>query len=833
MRRRSRAGGEPVKTRRRKTAARKRGYAPKIARHQGSSAAGLQAEVARLTHERDEALEQRTATAEVLKIISTSPTELQPILEAVARSAARFCEADDVTISELDGQYLRIAAHWGAIPEEIGVRFPCTRGSVNGRTVIDRKPVHVIDVQAEAEEFPEGSAFARRLGHRTAAAVPLLRQGVAVGTIVLRRAEVNPFTNKQITLLETFAAQAVVAIENARLLNELRESLEQQSATSEVLRAISSSPGELKPVFQAMLENAVRVCGAKFGVLYFSDGNGFRTVAMHDVPRAFAELREREPVIVPLPEQALARIAITKQVIHIADYSALPPQARGRLADLGGAQTLMYVPMLKDDYLVGVVSIYRQEVQPFTDKEIELVKNFAAQAVIAIENTRLLNELRQRTDDLSESLEQQTATSEVLEIISSSPGELEPVFQAMLANAMRICKAKSGNLFGFDGKAFYLSADLGTPPAFVEFARQPRIWGRDTVLGQIARSKQAVHIIDMHADDTNANQDPGRMMAVNVTGARTVLGVPMLRENELIGAFVIFRHEVRAFTDKQIALVQNFAAQAVIAIENTRLLNELRQRTDDLSEALEQQTATSEVLSVISSSPGELEPVFKAMLENATRICEANFGVLYRFDGNVWRPVALQDTVPAYGDYLRREPPRLDPRTALGRLFRTKQPVHIRDLAAEPAYAEREPSRVAIVEIAKARTFLAVPMLKENELLGAVAIYRQEVHPFTDKQIALVQNFAAQAVIAIENTRLLNELRQNLLQQQTATSKCLRLSAARPSTCRRCSIRWSSRQSSYVKPRMPLSFYRVATSSTSPRATGLRLNFINSLKPIQ
>src|SRR5262249_47893329 len=248
---------------------------------------------------------------------------------------------------------------------------------------------------------------------------------------------------------------------------------------------------------------------------------------------------------------------------------------------------------------------------------------------------------------------------------------------------------------------------------------------------------------------------------------RTVLSVPMLKEGKLIGAIVIFRQEVRPFTDKQIELVSNFAAQALIAIENTRLLNELR-------ESLQQQTATLEVLQVISSSPGELGPVFETMLGKATRICEANFGILYRFDGNVFRPLALQDAVPAFGEYLRRNPPRPDPRNALGRLFETKQFVHISDLAAEPAYAEREPARVATVEIAKARTYLAVPLLKDDELLGAIAIYRQEVRPFTDKQIELVTNFAAQAVIAIENTRLLNELRESL-QQQTATADVLKV----------------------------------------------------------
>jgi len=409
-------------------------------------------------------------------------------------------------------------------------------------------------------------------------------------------------------LLKNFAAQAVIAIENARLLNELRqrttdlsESLEQQTATSEVLRVMSSSPSELGPVFEIMLANATRLCDANFGLLLLYEGDWrFRVVAIINAPAVFAELRLREPIFEVSPETGLGRAVATKDVIHIADYAeeAIYKEQRHpaavALGELGGARTFLVVPMLKDKEIAGAIAIYRQQVRPFTDKQIELVKNFAAQAVIAIENARLLNELRQRTTDLGEALEQQTATSEVLRVISSSPGELEPVFQTMLENAVRICEAKSGNLFGFEGNAFYLRADCGTPSTFAEFARQPRIWGRGTVLGQITRRKQAVHIIDIQADDTYANQDPGRMMAVNVTGARTVLGVPMLRENELIGAFVIFRQEVRAFTDKQIELVKNFAAQAVIAIENTRLLNELRERTEEvlkLNQQLERRVA--------------------------------------------------------------------------------------------------------------------------------------------------------------------------------------------------------------------------------------------------
>src|SRR5271169_1631682 len=376
MRRRSRAGGgEPVKTRRRKTVTLKRRNAPKTRLHSGSPTAGPETGVARLTRERDEALEQQAATAEVLKIISTSPTELQPVLEVVARSAARFCEADDVTIFELNGQDLRLAAHWGAVAQDRDGRFPCTRGSVAGRAVLEQKPVHVIDLQAEADEFPEGSAFARRLGHRTTAAVPLLHGGVAIGTFLLRRTEVKPLTDKQIALLETFAAQAVIAIENSRLFNELRqrtndltESLEQQTATSEVLNVISSSPGELEPVFQAMLESATRICEAKFGVLYRSEGDALRAVALHGAPLAYVEERRRNPIIRPNPETTLGRAVASKQTVHTADvleepnyFDAPSGHTAAQLTKLAGARTVLAVPMIKENELIGAIVIYRQE----------------------------------------------------------------------------------------------------------------------------------------------------------------------------------------------------------------------------------------------------------------------------------------------------------------------------------------------------------------------------------------------------------------------------------------------------------------------------------------
>ncbi len=452
-------------------------------------------------------------------------------------------------------------------------------------------------------------------------------------------------------------------------------------------------------------------------------------------------------------------------------FDSTPGVGRPALARLAGARTVLAVPMLKDNDLIGAIVIYRTEVRPFTDKQIELMTGFAAQAVIAIENTRLLAELR-------EALEQQTATSQVLQVISSSPGELAPVFEAMLANAVRICEAKFGNLLLVEGDGFrQVTLHGAPPPAYAELRRRETVLrpGPETILGRCARTKRVAHTTDLSKEQVYLDGNSLTVALVELAGARSVLSVPMLKENELIGAIIIYRQEVRPFTDKQIALVTNFAAQAVIAIENTRLLAELR-------ESLEQQTATSEVLQVISSSPGELEPVFQAMLANAVRICEAGFGTLFRCDGERIDRAASVGTPPALVEFQKQRGPfRPEPDEGLlGRVFHTRQVAHTVDYAAEAIPGP--PARLG-----GARSTVAVPMLKDDELVGAIVIYRTEVRPFTDKQIALVTNFARQAVIAIENTRLLAELRELLAAADRHLARCCRSSPARPASSSPCS----------------------------------------------
>ena len=737
-------------------------------------------ELRQRTGDLSEALEQQTATSEVLRVISSSPGDLKPVFNTILENATRICEASFGNLLLYDGdKFRRVALYnppheWNELTRRNPVVHPGPKDPLV-RLIETRQFLHINDIrteQAYIDREPSIVAIAEMAGARTLIVVPMLKENTLVGAIAVYRQQIRPFSDKQIALLKNFAAQAVIAIENARLLNELRESLQQQTATSEVLEVISSSPGELEPVFQAMLENAVRICEAKFGILFRFEGDMVRPAAMVRVSPEFAEFVRHG--IRPSPVTAVGRVASSKKPIHIVALQAYsgyrerdPMLVAG--VELAGIRTLIAVPMLKENAVIGVIGVYRQEVRPFSDKQIALLQSFAAQAVVAIENTRLLNELR-------ESLEQQTATSEVLQVISTSPGELEPVFRAMLENAVRLCEAKFGTLELYQGGAFRNVAMHNVPPAYLA-------WRRDALihpdprgsLGRVVKTKDVMHTDDLRMTEPYLEGNPAVRAFGDLAGVRTLLTVPMLREDELIGVIGIYRQEVRSFTEKQIELVKSFARQAVIAIENTRLLKELRQRTDDLSEALEQQTATSEVLRVISSSPSELAPVFQAMLANATRLCEANFGTLNLHDNGSFPMAATHNVPDAYAEYRRRHPLfKVGASHPLARVAATKQALQIADMRAEALYLEKESSFIAMGDLAGARTLLIVPMLKENDLVGAITIFRQEVRPFNDKHIELVKNFASQAVIAIENTRLLNELRESL-QQQTATADVLKV----------------------------------------------------------
>jgi GAF domain-containing protein len=751
-----------------------------------------------------EAIEQRTATSEILRVISSPPADLQPVFDTILSSAARLLRAYSGTLTRLVGDQVELVALTStdaAGDAVLKAVYPRSRHSEDPHalSIRHRGPLNISDAQTDPR-LPEAThAYARARGWHSGVVVPLLRHDEAIGAIGVTRREPGGFTGDEIALLQTFADQAVIAIENARLLSELEqrnealtqahaqvsEALEQQTATSEILKVIASSPTDTQPVFDAIAESATVLLRSWSTTVLRLENDTLHVAAAHGgLPGSAHAIRRMFPAPVN-HEQFIAEAILGPRVNVIEDVERDGSPMLRENARVRGWRANLVVPMLRKEVAIGLISVSRAEPGPFPPSQIELLKTFADQAVIAVENVRLFTELQASNRELTTALDTQTATSDILRVISRSRTDVQPVFDAIVASAVRLLGAYTGGLTRIAGDQIVLAALTSTDDTGDAVLRSsfPQSLHSEGTHALAVRDRAPVNISD-------AQTDPRVSEAVHVTarirGYHSQVAVPMLRHDEAVGAIAVSRREPGGFNDDEIALLQTFADQAVIAIENARLLNELQEKNESLthahaqvSEALEQQTATSEILRVISSSPTDLQPVFDTIVAHAVRLCNGQFGTLHRFDGHALDLTAHHNLTDEALGFLRSVYPRpVDPQSYSGRAIQGGHVVQVADIESEPdvPFVARTVGRIL-----RYRGQIVVPMLREGSAVGTLSLARAEPGVFSQSQVALLKTFADQAVIAIENVRLFTELQASnreltsALDTQTATSDILRV----------------------------------------------------------
>ena len=727
--------------------------------------AALEAEAARARRTASEALEQQAATGEILRAISNSPKDTQPVFDAIAQSATRLCEARDASIFRVDGDRLAFVAHHGPIAQRHGdFSLPLVRGTVGGRSVLESRTVQVADLQNEDREFPDAVENAWRFGFRTILSVPLLRDGIAIGGIQLRRMEAQLFSERQIALLQTFADQAVIAIENVRLFTELQhknealtaahtqvtEALEQQTATSEILSVISSSPTATQPVFDAIAANATRLCDAVNGLVLRFDGQMVHLSAHHNVDPERLESLQRIYPMPPNPGAVSGRVILSRAVVHVPDVTedrayTLP------VATTVGYRSVLGVPLLREGVPLGTILIARDRVAPFSDAHIALLQTFADQAVIAIENVRLFTELQSSNRELTTALDQQTATGEVLRAISQAQIDAQPVFDIIARSARRLCGAAYGQVQLRDGDLIQLAALDSVNPEGYEATRAvyPLRVGDGSAGGRAIATRAVTHIPDLLDDQVYAFKQ-----AWEASGLRSLLAVPMLRDGEPIGTIGVGRIDPGPFPQAHIDLLRTFADQAVIAIENVRLFKELQARTQDLTRSVSELRALGEVGQAISSTL-DLQTVLRTIVTRATELSRTDAGVIYEYDAQreVFLPRATERLSPDIVETMLATPVRKG-EGATGQLAQVDEPVQVPDVLAAPAESR---VRAALVRSGY-RGLLAVPLVSEDRLLGGLTVLRKVTGEFEPEVVDLLRTFATQSALAIQNARLFTEI---------------------------------------------------------------------------
>jgi len=726
----------------------------------GASVAGADRDrgrtVAELERELAEAREQLTATSEILRAISNSPTDIQPVLDAVAESAARLCEAFDSAIFRRDGDRLLLVAHHGPIPDV--ATLPLDRGTINGRAVLDGRTVQVADLQIEADEYPLGSALSRKQGVRTNLSVPLMREGVAIGTINLRRTEAQLFTERQVALLQTFADQAVIAIENTRLFEaeqartrEVTEALQYQTATSDVLGVISRSPTDVQPVFNMIAERAAQLCEAQFCFVYRFDGKLLHFVAHRGVTAEGVEVVRRAFPAPPSRGSVAARSVLDGRVAQIPDVTVDPDFILGDAARVAGYRSAVGVPMLRHGIPIGSIAVGRYEKGFFSERQIALLTIFADQAVIAIENVRLFEEVQAQTRELTESLEYQSATSDVLSVIGRSPSQIDPVCDAILQTAARLCDAEWALFFKLEDGKFHLAGSNNAESAYVKFmALNPPTLDRGSLAGRVALERTTVHIPDVLDDPEYTRLDAQRSGKF-----RSMLGVPLLRRDVPVGVIVMLHGVAKPFTGKQIELVTTFADQAVIAIENVRLFEEVQARTRELARLVEELRVLGEVGQTVNSSL-DLQTVLSTILAHACEMSGTGGGAIYVFN-NEQGAFELEASYNMGEDLVtavRKRPVRLG-ETLVGQCGERREAVQIQDLSKAPRHPLFEMHLNAGV-----RALLGVPLLHQDEVVGALVVRRNQIGVFPPETVNLLQAFAGQSAIAVHNARLFTEIEE-------------------------------------------------------------------------